>query len=239
MVAWLAIDVALGACTPTALEPLLELPQTTVYVLGERRGTALDLARAARLVAILPEPVTVALQAVDRSHQPLLDDLAAGKVQAKDVPKLAAIEDTWGFPGRPYTPLLAAADRVIALGGGPARTPSDVAPQSPGRAHVLAAWAGPMPVAVEADVVNAVTWTEHELALRALTTWDGRGSLVLVVDRLHVEGGGGVDWQIERQSDRTPAPVLLSPAGSKCGAGEISWMWPGARAWHGMFSAQP
>ena len=77
-----------------------------------------------------------------------------------------------------------------------------------------------MPVALESDFVEAMAWRDHRLAKNALAGWNGEGTLVVLVDRFHVEGGKGVSWQLQRMTDVPVRVLLLSDGGATCQAGE-------------------
>jgi hypothetical protein len=71
-----------------------------------------------------------------------------------------------------------------------------------------------MPVPLEAEFVQTVTWMDHRLARAAIEGWKGKGYLVIVADRTHVEGGKGIGWQAQRLTDAPVTTVLLSGPGS-------------------------
>ncbi len=207
---------------------LVAINTPAVIVLGERKGTQPDLARAAKIVAKLQKlgSVTVALQAVPTEHQAVLDQYSRGTLTVDALEAALHIQDTWGFPFAPYLPLVTAADdgvRVLGIGGAiPARTPDDVLPVPPSYIHVLGDAMGDalMPVELERRFVERVAWTDHVLAARAFKAWDAQGSLVIIADRLHVEGGKGVSWQAQRLTSVRVHTAILSASNTPCYSGD-------------------
>ncbi len=212
-----------GGCTPIALSELATTPAPAVFVLGERRGTQPDLARATRLVGRLRatgEAVTVALQAVSHDLQPVLDRYADGSIPTDALPDELNWGSRWGFPWAPYRPLVTGAlhgDTVVGIGHEPAPQPNGTAvPRAPGYARILAdAMSGhPMPAELEGRFVQMVSWLDHRMARSAAHGWSNDGYLVVVVDRLHVEGAKGVPWQLQRMVEAPVIPVLLGDPGA-------------------------
>ncbi|MCB9691764.1 MAG: ChaN family lipoprotein [Alphaproteobacteria bacterium] len=228
MIALLAAAHA-GDCAQTTLADLAETPGPAVFVLGERRGTQPDLGRAARLVARLRasgEPVTVALQAVQADKQPVLDRYGNGEVALTDLPGLLDWQGSWGFPWTAYQRLVTGAihgDRVVGVGLPLERQPEGaIAPRPPGYIQVLSdAMSGHyMPPQLEPAFVQTVSWLDHRTALEAMQNWSGEGYLVVVADRLHVEGGKGIGWQLQRLVEAPVASVLLGGPGA-CYDGDL------------------
>jgi len=75
---------------------------------------------------------------------------------------------------------------------------------------------GPMPPELESRFVEQVAWIDQQLAAKALEGWTGEGFLVVLVDRLHVQGGLGVAWQLERMTETPVSAALLADAGTHC-----------------------
>ena len=73
-----------------------------------------------------------------------------------------------------------------------------------------------MPAELETRFVEQVAWIDHQLATKALEGWSGEGFLVVLVDRLHVQGGLGVAWQLERLTETPVSAALLADAGTRC-----------------------
>jgi hypothetical protein len=149
----------------------------------------------------------------------VLDRYAAGEVEALDLPGLLDWTNAWGFPWGAYAPLVTGAlhgDDVVGIGVPFQAKPVDVpVPLAPGYGGLLTdSMAGhPMPPALESVFVQSVAWTDHRLARDALSAWKGEGALVIVVDRLHVEGGRGVAWQAQRLTEVPVHAVLLGGPG--------------------------
>lgn len=218
-----------GGCTPSTLGELAQIEAPAVLVLGERKGTQPDLWRATRLVGRLRstgEPVTVALQAVDLDAQPVLDRYGAGEIEPSDLPGLLGWQQHWGFPYRPYERLVTGAlhgDRVVGVGVQVERQPPDaVAPRPPGYARILGdAMAGHyMPPELEPAFAQTVSWFDHRTARAAMEGWNGRGFLVVIADRLHVEGGKGIGWQLQRMVEAQVSTVSLGGPGA-CYEGDL------------------
>jgi len=75
---------------------------------------------------------------------------------------------------------------------------------------------GPMPPELESRFVEQVAWIDQQLASKALESWNGQGFLVVLVDRLHVQGGLGVEWQLARMTETPVSAALLADAGARC-----------------------
>jgi len=224
LILWFALSAhAADACAPIGLGKALKAPAPAVFVLGERKGTQPDLARAERVVRRLARkaPVTLALQAVHRSQQPVLDGYARGELAPSDLPGLLGWKGHWGFDFVPYQDLVTAAvDDVQVLAVGldeQARPPEDAQVQvPPGYTHVLADAMGQhaMPAALAMDFASWMAWRDHAVASAALEGWSGEGYLVILADRLHVEGGKGVSWQAERLTSAPVHTLLLADDGA-------------------------
>jgi hypothetical protein len=157
-----------------------------IVVLGHRPRVESDQQRADKLVRTL-----------DRRGAPVV--LA--------VQVLPDVEPQW-----------AAADLLLEVPLG-ARKPADAAlAVPPVYIHVLAdaLGEGPMPAELETRFVEQVAWIDTQLATKALEGWNGEGFLVVLVDRLHVQGGLGVAWQLERLTELPVSAALLADAGTRC-----------------------
>lgn len=231
---WLAATAwAQATCTPVqGATALADLPAPAIVVLGERKGTPLDLRRAARLVRSLQretQPVTVALEAIDTAQQPALDDWIAGRLTADALPDALQIAERYGFSHAPYTRLLdtalTGADLVgvgLPYTAAPADTPLLV---PPGYSFQLVPTMGgsPVPAALEETFAAAMAWRAAEIANRALGAWNGTGYLVIVADRALVEGGLGVSWQLQRQTETPVRAIVLADADGPCLPGDRVW----------------
>jgi hypothetical protein len=215
-------------CAKTSLGELAALSTPAVIVLGERKGTLPDLARASKLVSKLLKkgPVTVAVQAVRQDHQAELDAYTSGSVLLGALPATLDWENSWGFPFEAYAPLLATSDdgaKLVAIGQDYVLRPEDATlTVPPGYIHVLADAMGdaPVPVELEGPLVQTVAWADHRLAKAAIEGWSGEGALVIVVDRYHVEGGMGVQWQARTLTDSSVEAAILANADSRCYPGD-------------------
>ncbi|MEQ1501191.1 MAG: ChaN family lipoprotein [Myxococcota bacterium] len=214
---------AAGTCEKTTIGKIAAVTAPAVIVLGERKGTLPDLARARR--------VTLALQAVRAEHQDVLDTYSRGEVSIETMPAAIAWETSWGFPFEVYAPLIATARgrgdqpgvKLVAIGGDYLpRPPDQTLTLPPGYITVLADGMGesPVPVELETPFVEFVAWNERQLAERALAAWDGTGVLVIVVDRFHVEGGMGVAWEAQSLTDAPVSAALLATADGQCYTGD-------------------
>jgi hypothetical protein len=223
-----AVASAQQTCEKTSLGKLAALPTPGVFVLGERKGTLPDLARARKLVLKLLKrgPVTVAVQAIRREHQAELDAYTSGSVLVGALPATLDWENTWGFPFEAYVPLLeTSADgaKLVAIGQDYALRPQDAElTVPPGYIHVLADGMGdsPVPAELESTLAQTVAWADHRFAAAAIEAWDGQGALVIVVDRYHVEGGMGVQWQARTLTDKGVEAAILANADSRCYPGD-------------------
>jgi hypothetical protein len=112
----------------------------------------------------------------------------------------------------------ASVDTLLEVPLGARRPPETTVAVPPLYMHALADTfgEGPIPVELEARFVEQVAWIDHQLATKAFESWNGQGFLVVLVDRLHVQGGLGVQWQLDRLSDVPVSAALLAEAGTRC-----------------------
>jgi hypothetical protein len=235
---WLALIAASAAfaqdappqtCTKTTIGKVTAVQPPAVIVLGERKGTLPDLSRARSIVKKLLKkgPVTLALQAVRTDHQAVLDQLAAGTLPVEQVPAALDWENSWGFPFEAYEPLLetsALGVKLVGIGQDFTLRPPDQTVQlPPGYFAMLADPMGdnPVPPELETPFAEFVAWADKGLAQTAVSAWDGQGTLVIVVDRYFVEGGGGVPFQASKLTTAPVSAVILADAGSKCYPGDV------------------
>jgi hypothetical protein len=215
-------------CTRTTIGKLASSPLPAVVVLGERKGTMPDLGRARKIVRRLAKkgPVTLALQAIPTEHQDILDRYSRGELAIEALPTELDWENRWGFPFEAYSSLLETklvGAKLVGIGVPYAPPPKDAPlPQPPGYIHVLAGPMGeaPMPVELEGRYAAFVAAMDNRLASSAISAWNGQGALVIVVDRYHVEGGQGVQWQARQLTEVPVVAALLANAGTLCFAGD-------------------
>lgn len=226
-----ATVLASEPCERVGLSTVVGHDAPAVVVLGERKGHQPDLRRAERVVARLAKkgPVTLALEAIHRDHQGVLDAYAVGKVVPADLAGLVDWQDDWGFPWAPYEKLVTSAVigvDVLAVGMHPTvRPPTSSIPIPPGYIHVLTDAMGeyPMPIEREGQFIQTVAYRDHSIASAAIQSWDRTGFLVILVDRLHVEGGLGVAWQAQRLTDAPVHAYVLAWAEAPCYPGDLVW----------------
>ena len=227
---WLSL--AMGqTCAPTSVGQLAAEASPAVYVLGERKGMPADPGRAYRLVKKLAQrgPVRLVVQAVPVGQQAVLDDWAAGKLPDELLIQRLGIAESWGFSGEPYRRLVMAEKALgvdVVAGGVPVEVPAAdaIVPQPSGYIHVLAETmsGAAVPVGLEGRFLSTVAWIDHRVAARALDGWTGEGALVVVADRLHVEGAKGIGWQLERMQPAPVHNVLLKRSDTPCYAGDLT-----------------
>jgi len=232
MLWWLVAAQAAGSCENVDLSDLMAVEAPAVVVLGERHGRSPDMARARKVVYrwAAHGPLTLALESVDGSYQPLLDRFAEGELDVRDLPHLMAWDTSWGFRWKPYEPLVSAAlvgAHVVAAGLPLGPKPDDAAiPIPPGYATLLSeAFGGhEMPASAEGRFVAAMAYRDHQIARQAIDGWDGRGLLVIVAGRGHVEGSKGIGWQVARMTD-APVHAFVLARGPKppCYPGDRLW----------------
>ena len=236
LLAWLlatsSVATAQEACAYVRFPDVVAVPSPSVVVLGERHGFKSDLGRALKVARRFATegPVTIALEAVHRKHQPVLDAFAAKKVPPDELADQLDWEHEWGFAYRAYEPLVTAAEegmRVVAVGVDLGPKPEGVEVPIPPRYLDLlrpAMGGHDVPKAKEADFVAAMAWRDRALAEAAVKAWDGKGRLVLVVGRGHVEGGKGVAWQADLLTDAPIASFVLAPGPNPpCHEGDRLW----------------
>jgi len=220
-------------CETTTLGQLARKPAPAVFVLGERKGTPPDQARAWRLARKLSRkgPVTLALQAVHIDQQPVLDAWSQGRIPDDQLGAKLQIFDFYGTGPDRYDRLIRGADiglDVVAVGVDPAMPPADaITPQPPGYIHLLSAPMGdhPVPVELEGRYTSMVAYTDFRVASRAIEAWGGEGYLVILADRLHVEGDKGISWQASLLTSAPVHSVMLTQSDSPCYPGDVHVRW--------------
>ncbi len=224
-----AMGASPGACERVRLRDLAAEPGPGVLVLGSRHGVRRDLNRARRLVKKLSKsgPVTLALEPVAKRKQDVLERLELGRMPFDRLAQALSWEQYFGFDYDRYEPLLALYEQEgvrVRAAGVPVELPPDDATVAlpPGYASVLADTMGdgPVPPALESTFVQTVAWHDRRVAEAAVEVWNGRGWLVVVVDRTWVQGGLGVQWQARRLTEAPVSAVLLADAGGRCYRGD-------------------
>lgn len=205
-----------GPCTQSTVPFVVDIAPPAVVVLGERKGMMPDLKRAAQIAKKLDKkgPVTLGLQIVPAAKQPVLDRFNAGELPEV----LLESELGWtGFPYAAYSKLFGLGAPIVGLGVPVEPKPRDTPVALPrGYARLLTdGMSGhPMPADLESDFAMLVAWIDSRIALTAIEGWDGKGFLVIVADRAHVEGGQGISWQAERLTEAPVHTVLLDGPGA-------------------------
>jgi uncharacterized iron-regulated protein len=236
LLAWLLATASAAEPTPTCVyvgfDDITSKPAPEVIVLGERHGFAKDLGRAMKVARRLATegPVTIALESVHRKNQPVLDAFAAGKVDAADLPDELDWKHTWGFAFAPYRSLVMASEegmKVLGIGLDLGPKPDDAQfPIPPRYIDLLRPAMGDhdVPLRQEARFVASMAWRDHALAKAALDGWDGKGHLLIVAGRGHVEGGKGVAWQAAHLTEApVDAYVLVPGPHPPCHEGDRLW----------------
>lgn len=209
-----------------------EVSAPAILVLGERKGTPLDLDRAERLVGALTrsgDPVTLAFEAIDASFQAVLEDVERNAIPAEAIAERVEWDDRWGFSSEAYLPLLARGAMgvdLVAAGLPYGLKPADAVVAVPsGYYFALSDSMGdaPVPVSFEETLTNAFAWRANQIAAAAIAGWSGEGFLVIVADRALVEGGLGVSWHAARLAEVPVRAVVLANADSPCIAGDRVW----------------
>ena len=230
---WLLASVALAAdtsCELVGLPDVLQVESPSVLVLGVRHGTQPDLVRASKIVEALEErgPVTLAVDAVHHERSPIFDQLRSGQLPASSLADALRWVQDFGFAYGPYEALLSVPTRtVVAVGVRPEDSPDPSTPvQLPlGYMDVLrdAMGGDGMPMAHQDRFLTRMAGQDRVIASAALDGWDQQGVLVLLVDRLRVEGGMGVGWQLERMTTQPVQSAILAWARSPCYRGDRVW----------------
>ena len=200
-------------CGQITSAEIASLPKPHILVLAASPGLAPDLPKATRLVRSLTKQssVTVGLQAISASQQQTLDKLDSNALPIDALEQ--ALPWQSGFPFAPYRSLLTNGTKHVGL-----NVPWQAKPKEtdilvpPGYAGLLQDGMGehPSPGPLQTDTATFVAYKDHRMATAALDAWDKKGTLVLVVDPLHVDGGKGVAWQLSRQQQTPVTSVLLS-----------------------------
>jgi len=227
----IAAAAAQQTCAPTTIGTLAQEPRPVVIVAGARKGSSTDAGRAWRLVKRLAAqgPVTVALEPVHRDQQAALDQWGQGHLPDEGLADRLGVADHWGFAADPFLRLITAhksvGATVVAIGATPAVPARDeLIPQPPAYMHVLADTmsGAPIPVELEGRFMAMVARHDHLLATAAIQSWSGDGALVIVADRLHVEGGKGVSWQAGLLQSAPVHNVLLARSDTPCFTGDLT-----------------
>jgi uncharacterized iron-regulated protein len=228
--AWL-FGVALAACPEVAVAELAALPPPAILVLGERHGHRGDLRAARRVVAALAArgPTTLALEAAHSDQAAAIRAFNAGDGSLADLRDGLRWGETWGFRWGPYKRLFALRDRGVTfvaagLKLGPAPDGADVAiPEGYGEilAEAMGAHGASLDEAGRARFARSMAWRDLRIGQLAVEGWDGRGVLVVLTGRGHVEREIGTPWQIRRFDERSVHAALLAPGDDgACAAGD-------------------
>lgn len=232
MLIWTAIALA-HPCDEFRLEDVANVPSPGVLVLGERHGAKDDMKRALAAVRALSEKhrVTLAMEALHESNQPVLDRFAAGELKPGKLPDSLAWSETWGFPWKPYKKLVLQARAgvpVVAAGLKLGPKPADrEVPIPEGYDEFLAELMGPhghgMSDEVAARFTTSMAWRDFRIAELAVEGWDRQGVLVVLTGRGHVEGGLGTNWHLPQLVDVPVTSVVLAHDGARCLPGDRVW----------------
>jgi uncharacterized iron-regulated protein len=232
---WMVAAALAGECEVVGFGEVVDVESPSVLVLGERHGMQPDMNRALKVTRRFAREgeVTLALEAVHHRFQGVLDGYARREVQPEELPTMLDWESSWGFPWAAYAPLVRASEdgAVVVAAGldlGP-RPEEQSVPLPPSYMDLLRpAMAGhPLPPGEEGRFVQAMAWRDFRIAQLALEGWDGKGRLVVVTGRGHVEGGKGVAWQLQRMTSVPVHAAVLARSGEPpCYAGDRLWAWP-------------
>lgn len=232
---FLAASVALAAgnhCQRIDKGYVLAVTPPAVVVLGERHGTEPDLRRATKIVKAFAARMstTVALEAIQGDKQKVLDAFAQGHIAARDLPAKLDWDRDWGFPYRPYEPLVTANERGVHVvaAGLPLGNPPDGAefPVPGGYMGILrdAMSDHEIPLPMQAGFIRAMAWRDYRIAQQAIAGWNHKGYLVILAGRTHVEGGKGVPWQAGLLTHEPVSAFVLDWATDPpCYAGDNVW----------------
>lgn len=219
-----------GACERIGLTEVVEVESPSVLVLGVRHGTQPDLLRATKIVEALEErgPVTLAVDAVHHERSQVFEQYRNGQLPPSALSDALRWVQEFGFPYGPYEGLLSLPTRtVVGVGVEPEEElGSDVPVQLPlGYMDILRDAMGghAMPVAHQDRFLTRVAGQDRMIGELALDAWDQQGVLIVLVDRLRVEGGMGVGWQLERLTTMPVTSALLAWAKSPCYRGDRVW----------------
>lgn len=229
---WMALAYG-AACETIGQGDVMAVTPPAIVVLGDRHGVVPDSARATRIVRAFARraPTTLALEAIPADRQPVLDRFAAGELYIDQMHEALDWERIGSWPFLPYGRLLEMTWEeqvpVVAAGLSLGLPPEEAEyPVPGGYMSVLrdALGEGEMPLSSQADFVRTLAWRDYSIAERAVSGWSGEGYLVILADRLHVEGGKGVPWQAGLLS-RAPVHAFL-----------LAWAhdppcFPGDRVW--------
>ncbi len=227
MLWWMLAGLAFAdECDMVSKGRLARTEAPAVIVVGMPAASVADGARVHGLIRRLlaAEPVTVAIEQIPASKQPVLDVFATGDAYASDLPELLDWSHAWSHSWRVVEPLATASAlgaRVVAAG------PDGVLPSEDAGVRVPPRYAdlfrddvgeSPMPLSQEQQFVLSMAHTDHAIAQAALAGWDEKGFLVIVAGRTRVEGGLGVAWQAEQLTPHDVQSVIVgAPDPAYCG----------------------
>ncbi|MFT7519718.1 MAG: hypothetical protein ACI9MC_001861, partial [Kiritimatiellia bacterium] len=148
-------------------------------------------------------------------------------------------DKNWAYPFAPYLDLLTLALTEAPQGYTIVAVGSTMAPPAAARSvdvpsgysDHLASIVGPtLSSSMRPRLAQAMAWTDHQIATAAMRSWDGAGYLVILTDRTRVEGGFGVNWQVEQLSNRPVHSFVLGWGDPPCHSGDLVWKQPLWRA---------
>lgn len=232
MVVWTSLALA-HTCDEFQPSELAALQPPAIVVLGERHGDKSDMQRARQAIDELAMrgSVTLALEAVHEVNQPVLERFAAGEVKTGKLPAELDWSETWGFPWKPYKPLVTLSRRgvtVVAAGLKLGPKPDDREVQIPEGydaylKEMMGAHGASMAPDVAARFTTSMAWRDFRIAELAMNGWTGEGFLVVLTGRGHIEGSMGTNWQLEHLTEAPITSVVLGHEDARCNPGDRVW----------------
>ena len=230
---WITLSLADDACHSITLPDITAVPESAIIVLGERRGAAVDTARALKAIRGLQKktngPVTVALDIVHHKYQHVFEQYTSGSLEVTRLEEALSWSTQTEAAFTPYRKLIDAAraqGSIHGVGSDLSATPKDISPPIPGVYPALINSVipdGDLAFGMDAKIAKTMAYWDYQIANRALNEWDGQGYLVILTERARVEGGGGVPWQLVRAQDKPVYSFLLAWAESYCTPGDNVW----------------
>lgn len=108
--------VASKQLKPLAAEQMLKhINSARCVFLGDEHTTAESQQNTVKILALMRRakaPVTLVLEWIDESYQPVVNDFLAGKVPLKDMRRKIAFDKDWGFSWTAYSRILSAAKKM-------------------------------------------------------------------------------------------------------------------------------
>lgn len=230
---WISLAFAEDACSTISLSDVVSVPESSIIVLGARRGAQPDVARAQRVIKALQaktqHPVTLAIDFVHHSFQGQFDAFGQGHLDPLELETQLEWTQHSATTFKPYGRLFKTVvehGMIYAVGSDLESPPPDVGTPIPGVYPDMVNSVipeGQLVFGLDNRIAETMAYWDYQIANRALNEWDQQGYLVILTDRSRVEGGGGVPWQLVQRKTPPVYAFLLAWAEPYCTEGDNVW----------------